>query len=191
VILALSVVYVPSIWVNLLILVDFYSSWVLFESPFYNSYHQFLVNRLSEKSEIPLPEIPASEATYENVMKASHGFTFPVVIRGLMSNTSAVQHWGSHEWWIDHYGDEELLCGTLANVVENCTVRSFFDAIKAGTPFYVSGASAIFERHPELHEMIDNAAIQAIEPAPRITSQVFMGLPKMGSDIHSAAGVNM
>jgi hypothetical protein len=191
VLIALSLVYLPSFWVNLAILVDFYTPWVLFDSPLYDSYHNFLVSRLTEKPEIPLMEVTPAEATFENLQKLSNGFTHPIIVRGLMGNTTAVQKWGNHQWWVDNYGSEELLCGTLSEVVENCTVAAFFDAVANGRAFYVSGASVIFERHPELHDMIDNAEIRSIEPGVRTASQVFMGVPGSGSDIHSAMGINM
>lgn len=191
VLVGLSLVYWPLFWVNTLVLVDFYTPWVLFESPLYEKYHQFLVSRLTEKPEIPLPEIRAEDASYGLLYNVSKGFTFPVVIRGLLGNTSAVQLWRDHDWWVSNYGHEELLCGTLQNVVENCTVAAFFEGVRSGNAFYISGASEIFVRHPELHDMVDNGDIKALEPAERTATQVFMGLPGMGSDIHAAVGVNM
>eukprot|EP01031_Cornospumella_fuschlensis_P038333 gene38333-46584_t len=191
VLIVVSLVYWPLFWVNIFVLVDFYTPWVLFESPLYDKYHHFLVSRLTEKPEIPLPEISAADATYEYLYNVSHGFTFPVVIRGLLGNTSAVQLWQNHDWWVSNYGHEELLCGTLQRVVENCTVAAFFEGVRTGNAFYISGASEIFVRHPELHDMVDNDAIKALEPAARTATQVFMGLPNMGSDIHAAVGVNI
>ena len=93
--------------------------------------------------------------------------------------------------WINNYGKEEVLCGTLFHVREDCTVRDFFLDLDAGKPFYISGASDIFDRHPELHTMIDSKEIQALEPSNRTATQIFMGFPRMGSDIHSAMGVNI
>lgn len=55
----------------------------------------------------------------------------------------------------------------------------------------MSGASNIFDKHPELHKMIDNEKIQSIEPGTRTATQIFMGFPKMGSDIHCAVGINI
>eukprot|EP01031_Cornospumella_fuschlensis_P041389 gene41389-50505_t len=144
VLVALSLVYLPSFWVNLFVIVDFYTPWVLFDSPLYDAYHNFLISRLTEKPEIPLPEITAAEASFDKLKALSKGFTVPIVIRQLMGNTSAVQKWADHQWWIDNYGSEELLCGTLSNVVEDCTVAAFFDAMRNGRPFYISGASQIF-----------------------------------------------
>jgi len=89
---------------------------VLFESSLYDQYHQFLVSGLSEKPEIPLPEITTEDASYDTLFQMSDGFTFPVVVRGFLGNTTAVQKWGDHDWWINNYGTEELLCGTLSEV---------------------------------------------------------------------------
>jgi hypothetical protein len=173
------------------VFVDYYTPWVLFDSKIYDMYHQFITSGLSEKPEIPLPEIPAAEATYDKVFEMTKGFTFPVVVRGLLGNTTGVQNWGNHSWWVNNYGSEELLCGTFSHVVEDCTFRGFFDSMEKGKPFYVSGASVVFDRNPELHQMIDNDAIRAIEPGERKSTQIFMGLPDMGSDIHCAIGVNV
>lgn len=191
VLIAISLVYLPSFWVSVLVLVDYYTPWVLFESPLYDQYHQFLVSRLPEKPEIPLQEIDASEATREKVIELTKDYTFPLIIRGLGKNTTGVQKWADHDWWIKNYGEEELLCGTFSQVVEDCTVRGFFQALKDGKPFYVSGASIIFEKHPELRAMIDCPGIEAIEPEFRTATQIFMGPPGMGSDIHAAIGVNV
>jgi len=46
--------------------------------------------------------------------------------------------------------------------VENCTVAAFFQAIENGKPFYISGASVIFDRNPVLHDMIDNEHIRSL-----------------------------
>lgn len=191
VIFSLSVVYLPSFWVHVALLADFYTSWKLFESPLFDAYHEFLTRNLPERPEIPMLEIPASEATKENVERLTKGWTVPLIIRGLIANTTGVQKWSDHKWWVDKYGSEELLCGTFSNVIDNCTVASFFNALKENRPFYVTGASIIFERHPELHDMIDNSAIRAMEPGVRTATQVFMGVPGSGSDIHCAMGVNM
>lgn len=191
---ALSLVYYPPFFVTVAMFVDFYTPWKIFESKMYERYHTFLTSRLPEKDEIPLPELTADQADMETVLKASKDLTFPVVIRGLLGNSTGVQQWGNHDFWIDNYGNEDLLCGLPGEDPVDpavCNVKGFFKAWKEGNPFYISGASAIFERHPELHEMIDNEKIRSIEPGRRTATQVFLGFPGMGSDIHSAIGINM
>lgn len=39
--------------------------------------------------------------------------------------------------------------------------------------------------------MVHSDTIEEIAPGPRLFTQIFMGFPKMGSDIHSAIGVNI
>jgi hypothetical protein len=190
VLIAVTLVYVPNFWVKFAILVDFYTPWVLFDSPIYEQYHQFLLGRLPERAEEPLIEIPHTEATFEVVQKLSQGFTWPVVIRGMLENSSALQLWNEEEFW-RQYASEEVLCGTLFDLINDCTMGKFLDERANGKPFYISGASAIFENHPELHDMIDTPQIKAMEPGHRKSTQIFMGVPGMGSDIHCAVGINM
>jgi hypothetical protein len=191
VILAMSLAYFPLFWVNIAVLVDFYSPWVLFDSQWYDTYHQFLVNRLPVRPEMPLPEVSASEADYDLVYKLSKGFTNPIVIRQLFGNTSAFQNWNNPSWWVENYGNEELLCGTQTHVVNGCTIKGFFEALDHGDPFPVSAAAHLVNRHPEIHEMIDNAAIREIEHREGGTTELFMGLSDMGTDIQTAVDGSM
>jgi hypothetical protein len=190
VLVAISLVYFPNFWVFLAVLVDYHTPWVLFDSPLYEKYHQFLVERLPERPEMPLVEVHHSEATYEKLSKLSNRFAWPVVIRGLLENSTSLSKWNETEFWMK-YADEEVLCGTLFNLIDDCTVGKFFNEMNAGNPFYISGASVIFDRNPELHDMIDNEQIRSLEPGIRKSTQIFMGVPDMGSDIHCAIGINM
>lgn len=192
VIIAVTLVVFPAFWVNVFVIVDFYTPWVLFDSPLYDAYHNFLLSQLPDREPIPLREIPASEASYEKIVELTEGFSFPLIIRGLLGKDSeGVKNWGNPDWWIQNYGNEELLCGHFTEDIDDCTVKGFFESAKNGKPFYVTGASQIFDKHPELFDMIDSPGIRAIEPTNRTATQIFIGLPGMGSDIHSAIGVNM
>lgn len=191
ILLALSTVYFPHFWVAVLVLVDFYTPWVLMTSELYSKYHNFIVSRLPERPELPLQEINANEASFEIIEKLTKGFTFPLVIRGLAANTTAVKQWSDKDWWIDNYGDEELLCDFVTEKIEDCSVRGFYNGLKNGKPFYVSGAAGIFDKHPELAEMLDDEAIRRVEPPNRVFTQIFMGHPGTGSDIHCALGINV
>ena len=190
ILIGLSLVYVPNFWVFIAVLIDYHTPWVLFDSPLYESYHQFLISRLPVIPDRPLLEIDHSEATFEKLQTLSKGFTWPIVIRGLLENSTALAQWNETDFWMQ-YAHEEVLCGTLFDLIEDCTVGKFFHELQQGKPFYISGASVIFDHNPELHDMIDNEQIRSLEPGNRKSTQIFMGVPDMGSDIHCAIGVNM
>jgi hypothetical protein len=195
IIIGLSLVYFPAFWVNLCMLVDFITSWDLFNSRVYDSYHKYLISRLPERPDLPLQEINYDQVTNEKILELTRNFTWPLIIRGFLGNTSAVREWADPEWWVQRYPDEEVLCSRrgpyLAEQVDNCTISTFYNRMKSGDPLYIAGATSIFDNHPELHDMVNNEKIDQIEPGKRISTQMFYGLPGMGTDIHCAAGVNM
>ncbi|RYY72662.1 hypothetical protein EON63_20585 [archaeon] len=100
----------PSFWVHLLLVIDYFTSWELFNSSLYAQYHKYLVSRLPVRPELPMTEIPYTEATTENIWRVTKGFTWPVIVRGLLGNTTAVQKWGDPNWWMTNYPNEEVLC---------------------------------------------------------------------------------
>jgi len=55
---------------------------------------------------------------------------------------------------------------------------------------YVTGESKLFLRRPELLDMLETPYVDSIEPGQRAFSQIFLGFPGMGSDVHTAIGVN-
>jgi hypothetical protein len=195
VIIALSLIYTPQFWVCLCIIIDFSTDWEIFLSSTYDSYHKFLVGRLPDREEIPLQEIHWSEASGEKVKELTRGFTYPVIIRGLLGESDAVKFWNDPEWWMKNYPNEEVLCSKrgiyLSDQVDNCTISTWYNQLYTDDPYYIVGATSIFDNNPELHTMVNSPHIDAIEPGPRMSTQMFMGLPGQGSDIHCAAGVNM
>jgi len=48
-----------------------------------------------------------------------------------------------------------------------------------------------FGRNPALRDMVDVPGMDKFEPGNRVSTQIFMGLKDMGSDIHAAIGVNL
>lgn len=186
-----SLIYLPQFWIYVFMTVDFLTPWKIFDSPTFHMYHDFLVSRLSEQQELPLPELDMSNYTVEEFRRLSQDYTFPVVVRGMLHNATGLKYWSDSDWWVNNYGDEQILCGTLDLVRPSCTIKDFFDEVKAGNPFYISGASKIFGRNPDLRAMVDVDPLIALEPSQRVSTQIFMGLKDMGSDIHAAIGVNL
>lgn len=188
-----ALVYLPNWTIYGFLVVDFLTPWKIFDSPAFIKYHEFLVSRLPERDEMPIPVLDMSNFSVAAFKELSKGYTFPVVVRGMLHNATGIDHWSSAEWWKENYGDEQILCGTLDMVRPSCTIKDFFDEVEVGKPFYVSGASKIFGRNPALREMVDVDPLLDIEKdlGDRVSTQIFMGLKDMGSDIHAAIGVNL
>lgn len=174
-----SVTYLPHLWVYVLMVVDIFTPWVLFDSPLFDAYHNYLLDGLPLRDELSIPELHANNFTKEDVLRLSDGYTFPIIIRELLVNTSSIAKWSDAQWWIDNYGTEPTLCGTLDNVRPSCVVKDFFDAIANNESFYISGASKLFSNNPELGEMIDDPRVKNLEPGPHVATQIFMGLKDM------------
>lgn len=191
VIIALSLVYLPNFWIYIFMTIDYLTPWVLFDSPLFDSYHNFLISKLPERPESGIPELHANNFTKEDVLRLSKGYTFPVIIRQVLVNSSGVKEWPNAQWWLDNYKDENILCGTFDDVRPSCTIGDFFNEIQAGNPFYISGASKIFTKNPALAAMVEDPRLEKLEPSDRVSTQIFMGLPGTGSDIHCAIGVNI
>jgi hypothetical protein len=195
ILIALSLVYWPSFWVNLCLVIDYFTAWEIFNSPYYHKYHHFIVSRLPDRPMLPLQEIDANEVTKDRVVEMTRNFTWPLIIRNFLGNTTAVKEWNDPQWWMTRYPQDEVLCSRrgkyLAEQVDDCTIERWFNALDTEDPIYIAGATSIFESHEELHTMVNNELIDQIEPGKRISTQMFMGRPETGTDIHCAAGVNM
>lgn len=194
--IALSLVFLPNFWIHGLILLDYYyDPFVLFDSPLAKSYHDFLLSRMPDKPEIPLPELKLSDLTADNLYKASHGLTFPVVIRGVLKDLPAIQAWGNRTWWAEEYGDEEVLCKYVEQITNDsppeCTIRKALGDENGNGRMYISGESKLFVRRPELEAMLHSDLLESVAPGNRVFTQLFLGYPHMGSDVHAAVGCNL
>ncbi len=91
---------------------DHYTSFVLPTNiqnkyPWRKQLHSFVVHSFREEvAASPLQEIHAIDATTNMIAELTNNFTFPLVIRGLLKNSSAVKLWHSSDWWLEHYADE-------------------------------------------------------------------------------------
>ena len=180
-VLGWSFSYLEHFWIYILMLVDIFTPWVLFESSMFDAYHHFLLDRMPIREELSIPELHANNFTTEDVIRLSRDYTFPVIIREMLINTSSVSTWSQSQWWVENYGNEPTLCGTLDNVRPSCVVKDFFDAVENNESFYISGASKLFANNPELGEMIEDPRVKGLEPGPHVATQIFMGLKDMGS----------
>lgn len=141
---ALSLLYAPTVWVHALILLDYYyEPYVIFNSPLAKSYHDFLMDRLPNRPEIPLPELPLDLLSKESLYEYSKGYTFPVVIRGLLKDLPAINSWGNRSWWAEEYGGEEVLCKYVEQMGSEgppaCTIKLSLGDSNGNNRLYISG----------------------------------------------------
>lgn len=176
---------------NAHLLRDLTSDYDIFESSEFRVLHRQMLKDLPEREEMPLPEMNASEATRESVVAMSRDFTVPMVVRGALTDATSVTDWTKKSFWMDSYADETVVT-TSASRSEIRTLREFFEP---GSGLYVAGATAIFERHPELKAMIDNDVTRMMMPdGPEVGAffyQMFMGWKDQGTTVHCAIGTNI
>jgi hypothetical protein len=154
----------------------------------------------SDRDPLPLPEIDAKDFTREKIVALSNNFAFPVVIRGGLKDTPALKLWADEKWWLENYGDEEVITKPVGRSYGGNS--KFFASIKEwaelaevdGRSNYIAGASSIFRRRPELAEMVDSPLLRQCSPnagEDPINLQLFMGFSGSGSPIHSGFGCNL
>lgn len=176
---------------NAYLLRDLTSDHDIFESKEFRFIHRRMVRSLPVIPEVQVPELDASEATREAIVALSKDFTFPIVVRGGLKHSDSVKEWHKRSFWLDKYGDEEVVC-TGSDGSNLHTLKDYFTRTNE---LYVAGATSIFERNPELKEMINNDITARMMPDgldnPAFFTQMFMGLSSTGTTVHCAIGVNI
>jgi hypothetical protein len=195
--LAAAPVLLPNFVWHVLMVVDYlHPTWKMFNDPYVMKYHDFLMSRLPDVPEREARIIPLEGCTREKIREASNGYTVPVIIRGAVADAKALHQWTNTTWWLENYGDEEVLCKYVEGIKDgdapSCTVKdAFAPKGKRSDRLYISGESKLFQRRPELQEMVDTPFIESVAPGKRVFTQIFMGFPGMGSDVHAAIGCNL
>lgn len=195
VIFPVIILYFPNVTFHILMLIEFFTPipFKLFTSPLIISYHEYLVSKLPDIPETPAVELPLSELSKESLKIASKGYTYPVVIRGALSDLPAIKKWNNISWWLENYGDEQVLC---KYVVKNgdapaCTVKDAINFENPNERLYISGEARIFQKNKDLEEMVSSKFIDSVAPGNPVFTQLFLGYGNMGSDVHAAIGCNM
>lgn len=73
--LVLLACYNPSFTWHCIMLVDYFTEWSAFDSPYVQQYHNYLMSKLPDRAEIPAIEIQRSEATLETISAATNYYT--------------------------------------------------------------------------------------------------------------------
>jgi len=190
---------VPQFWIYFFIALDFYGPWYLHHSVVWNYYHDIITAYRGPRDPLPIPELSVDEFTREKLLELSKGLTFPCVIRGALRDTDAVKNWAKAEWWLEHYGDEEVLVKPISRTYSGgttfATIKEWYKLAKEdGSRYYINGASSLFKRRPELLAMISSDITRNCSPVvgdEAVNIQLFMGRAGSGSPIHSGFGTNL
>ena len=194
--LAVGPTIFPNFFWHIIMTVDHLSpTWKMFDDIYVQKYHDYLMSRLPDRPAGTPIVLQPEDVTHDSLYKISQGYTVPVIIKGAIKDAPAVKLWANKTWWIENYGDEEVLCKYLEAVKGGddpaCTIKDAFGSVDGENKLYITGDSKIFLRHPELAEMINTPFLEEINPGKHVFSQLFLGFPGMGSDIHSAMGTNV
>ncbi len=83
----------------------------MYKSTAVNAYHQYLISTLP-KDEIEPEQIPvllAKDATKDSLKKIMNGYNSAVIVKGALNNVSALRLWSNRSFWMENYGDEEVM----------------------------------------------------------------------------------
>jgi len=167
----------------------FGSKFSIFDSPKFAAFHEKLMARSPELPEVPLQEIDAKDATRELVEKLYS--KAPLVIRNALKDSTSVKCWHDSDWWMGGYAKEKVLC-TSPTTSGGFSLDEF---IGSNLSLYVQGATALFERRPELKDMVESDVTRMVAPGEvgkrPLFYQLFMGWKNQGSTVHCAIGLNV
>jgi hypothetical protein len=191
--LALVMYLSPLFTIHLIILVDFFTPWAAFKSDWVSKYHRSLVDPLPEIPAKELYEIPVEDMSKEELYFRSNQYTTPVVIRNALAGTSVLKKWNNISWWIENYGDEEVICKYVETGTDEkkCTIKEALSPDDPSKQLYVTGEARMFMRRPELGAMVKTDMLEAASPGTPVFTQLFLGYKGMGSDMHAAMGCNI
>jgi hypothetical protein len=191
--LALVMYLSPLFTIHIIVLLDFFTPFSAWNSPWVSKYHRSLVDPLPEIPAKKLYEIPISELTREELKKRSMGYTTPVVIRGALADHKVIKEWNNISWWVENYGDEEVMCKYVESGTDEkkCTIREALSPDDPSKRMYISGEARLFSRRPELAGSVTTDVMEEASPGKPVFTQLFMGYKSMGSDMHAAVGCNL
>jgi hypothetical protein len=132
---AIAPVAFPSFCWHTMMVVDGFIPF-MYKSPVVDAYHKYLISTLKEDVEPEdLPILMAADATAESLSEITNKFNSPVVVKGVLADVDAIRLWGNKSWWMENYGDENIMvswCGHgIACVTKMIVVLDFWMHVKA------------------------------------------------------------
>lgn len=198
----------PAIAIKAFLITDWaFPSLDVRSSMLYNAYFSTVTYFLTAKPVKPVVEINFEgnatkwDTIREDLRIASNNYRNPVVLRKAGPQVPELQR---EDYWIKEYGSEEVLCHQVyvskeeVNITDPsevyCTIEEFFKKKKEtrSDSLYVSGATSIFSRRPELQRLVKTASgDHNILDTEARAHQLFMGFGGDGSETHGAMASNI
>lgn len=172
-----------------------HGGWKYTESPTYMKYLKNKVYSMPVVAPVPIPEISIENFSREAMLKLSNGMADPIVIRGALKGTDAINLWGL-VFFEENYGNETVVVREMVEDVVRMQHRSFADfmTMKAkGRNVSVVASSTIFNRNPLLKEQL-TSPIEEFLVGPKgepIIAQQFFITPGGRTWFHCAIGNNV
>jgi hypothetical protein len=129
--------------------------WEYQHSPLFRRYLESQWNQLQEVESQPFPEIRAEDFTQELFWEVTRGMTLPVVIRGALANSTAVNSW-NERFFLEDYPATKVLVKEMTSETTfrmvRVTMEEYWHAFNRGVNVSIVASSSIFAKHPELLE---------------------------------------
>lgn len=143
----------------------------------------------------PIPEMDIADFSREKLLKLSNNMADPVVIRGAVKDSAAVQKW-SREYFQSNYGNETIVVREVVDGVVRFQHRNFNDFYlmqSKGRNVSIVASSSIFYRNPKFKQELRSSVEDSLvgpngEP---IIAQQFFITPSGRSWYHCAVGNNV
>jgi hypothetical protein len=143
-----------------------YSSWEHAKSPIYMSYITKKWNNLREVNPDPVPEIFIEDLTRETLLRVTNNLTNPVVIRGGVRDSFAVQNWNI-DYFLENYPNEIVVVRELKGSdeedamsvrLQTRTIEQYARMLRNGSygDVTIIASSSIFGRNKQLRNDTDS-----------------------------------
>jgi hypothetical protein len=161
---------------------------------------------IHQHSFVPLPEFDGSDWTstsFQNFL--CQDSTLPVVAKGLIDDSSSVNHW-DHQYLIDHFGDVEIVAMDYnqknSDIFARMPLKEILESQldqKNKQKFYINNSAEIFKDYPEIINEVGAQKILELFSGQCVNtfSQIFVGNQNtwgtnwhQGNDISCALMIN-